>query len=130
MAQPDVSLYLSRARRDLEAAESNLLHGYYAVAVTQAYYAMFYAASALLATKGISRSKHSVVLAAFGEHFAKTGLIESRYAKSLGHAFDARLDSDYDVAFAPDEALAMGVLGDAREFVERVQMYLKEAGEL
>jgi uncharacterized protein (UPF0332 family) len=70
MAQPDVSLYLSRARRDLEAAESNLLHGYYAVAVTRAYYAMLYAASALLATKGISRSKHSVVLAAFGEHFA------------------------------------------------------------
>ncbi len=91
---------------------------------------MFYAASALLATREISRSKHSAVLAAFREHFAETGLIESRYARFFGHAFDARLDSDYDVTFATDEVLATGVLGDAREFVERVQMYLKEADEL
>jgi len=130
MAQSDIPLHLSRARQDLEAAESNVRHGFYAVSVTRAYYAMFYAASALLASKGISRSKHSAILAAFGEHFAKTGLIEPNYAKSFGHAFDARLDSDYDITFAADRALAEGVLGDAREFVERVDRYLREAGEL
>ena len=130
MAQADTPLHLSRARQDLAAAESNLRHGFYAVSVTRAYYAMFYAASALLATKGISRSKHSAVLAALGEYFAKTGLVEQKYAKPFGHAFDARLDSDHDVTFAADQALAEGILGDARESVERVHEYLQETGEL
>ncbi|HEM61981.1 MAG TPA: HEPN domain-containing protein, partial [Chloroflexi bacterium] len=107
---------------------SNLDQGFYAVAVTRAYYAMFYAASALLASKGITRSKHSAVLAAFGEQFAKPGLIEANYAKAFGHAFDARLDSDYDITFAADEALAREVLLDARRFVERVAQFLDEVG--
>jgi uncharacterized protein (UPF0332 family) len=130
MPQADIGLYLERAQEDLEAASSNLQHGFYAVTVTRAYYAMFYAASALLASKGISRSKHSAVLAAFGQHFAKTGLIEADYAKSFGHAFDARLDSDYDIAFATDRTLAEDVLDEAGRFVERCQQYLREAGAL
>ncbi len=61
MAMSDVQLYLDRAHHDLQAAQSNLAQGFYGVAVTRSYYAMFYAASALLASKGISRSKHSGV---------------------------------------------------------------------
>jgi len=130
MAQADISLYLDRAQKDLEAAESNLEQGFYAVSVTRAYYAMFYAASALLASKGITRSKHSAVLAAFGDQFAKSGLIEADYAKALGHAFDARQDSDYDITFAADEALAREVLSEAQSFVDRAARYLREAGAL
>jgi len=76
MAVPEVQLYLDRAYLDLQAAESNLQQGFHTVAVTRAYYAMFYAAGALLASKGISRSKHSGVHSAFGEHSVRTGLIE------------------------------------------------------
>jgi len=130
MAQADISLYLDRARKDLEAAEGNLEQGFYAVSVTRAYYAMFYAASALLASKGITRSKHSAVLAAFREQFAKPGLIEADYAKALGHAFDARLDSDYDITFVADQALAKEVLSEAHRFVDRGAHYLREVGAL
>jgi len=127
---PEVQLYLDRAHQDLKAAENNLRQGFHGVAVTRAYYAMFYAASALLVSKGIARSKHSGVHSAFGEHFVKTGLIEVEYAKMLGHAFDSRIDSDYDVAFIPERTLAEGVLHDARRFVERVEGYLRRAGAL
>jgi uncharacterized protein (UPF0332 family) len=130
MAQADSPLYLERARQDLKAARSNLQQGFYAVTVTRAYYAMFYAASALLASKGIARSKHSAVLAAFGEHFARPGLIEADYAKALGHAFDARLDSDYDVTFATDRTLAEDVPDEAQRFVERAEQYLREVDSL
>lgn len=75
-------LYLNRARRDLKAAESNLKLGYYYIAVSRSYYAMFYAASALLASKGVVRSKHSGVMSAFGEYFVKTGIIEPDHAKA------------------------------------------------
>ena len=66
---------------DLQAAKSNLQQSFYGVAITRAYYAMFYAASALLASEGISRSKHSGVHSAFGERFVKGGPIEAEYAK-------------------------------------------------
>jgi len=65
--QTDVELYLQRARDALQQAGANLNLGYYDVATSRAYYAMFYAASALLASQGISRSKHSGVHSAFGE---------------------------------------------------------------
>lgn len=45
----------------------------------------------------------------------------------LGHAFDSRLDSDYDMAFTPERTLAEEVLQDARRFVERAERYLEEA---
>jgi len=130
MNVPEVQLYLDRAHQDLRAAESNLQQGFHGVAVTRAYYAMFYAASALLASKEISRSKHSGVHSAFGEHFVKAGLIETEYAKMLGHAFDSRLDSDYDVTFSTERTLAEGILHDAQRFVERVERYLCQAGVL
>jgi uncharacterized protein (UPF0332 family) len=131
MAQrTDVELYLERAHEALQQVEDNLNLGYYDVATSRAYYAMFYAASALLASQEISRSKHSGVHLAFGEHFVKTGLIEREYAKMLGHAFDSRLDSDYDVTFTAERTLAEEVLRDARRFVDRAEQHLRQAGVL
>jgi uncharacterized protein (UPF0332 family) len=128
--QTEIQLYMSRARQDLQAADTNLREGFYAVAITRAYYAMFYAASALLARRGIARSRHGGVLSAFGEEFVKTGLIERAYAKMLANAFDSRLDSDYDLLFVADKDLAEDVLGDARRFVARAADYLQQGGAL
>jgi uncharacterized protein (UPF0332 family) len=58
MGASEVQPYLNRAHHDLQATQINIEQGFFDVAVTRAYYAMFYAASALLASEGISRSKH------------------------------------------------------------------------
>jgi uncharacterized protein (UPF0332 family) len=128
MGAPEIQFYLDRARQELQAAQAIMNQGFYGVAVSRAYYAMFYAASGLLASKGLSRSKHSGVISAFGEHFVKTGLIETEYAKILGQAFDSRLDADYDVMFIAEQMLAEEVLRDARRFVDRAERYLRQAG--
>lgn len=122
----EIQLYLEHARRDLQAAEGNLNLGFYHITVSRSYYAMLYAASALLASKGITRSKHSGVISAFGEHFVKSGIIEPVYAKMLGNAFDSRLDSDYDVAFSVSRSAAEDLLEDARQFLGRVDQYFKD----
>jgi len=126
----EIQLYLDRARNALQESDDNLKLGHYSVAVSRAYYAMFYAASALLASKGIYRSKHSGVHSAFGEQFIKPGLIESEYGKMLVHAFDSRLDSDYDISFAADEGLAREMLRNARRFVGRAERYLRGIGAI
>jgi uncharacterized protein (UPF0332 family) len=126
--QNEVELYLERAREALQQARDNVDLGHYNVTTSRAYYAMLYAANALLASQGISRSKHSGVHSAFGEYFVKAGLIETEYAKMLGHAFDSRLDSDYDITFTAERTLVENILRDARRFVDRVEEYLRQAG--
>jgi len=95
--QTETELYLERARKALQQARDNLNLGHYDVVTSRAYYTMFYAASALLVSKGISRSKHSGVYSAFGQYFVKPGLIGPQYSQMLVNAFNVRLDSDYDV---------------------------------
>jgi len=68
--------YLARAHQVLDTGQLALEHGDYISAVNRAYYAIFYAANALLATKGLERSKHSGVIAAFRQHFVKTGIVD------------------------------------------------------
>jgi uncharacterized protein (UPF0332 family) len=124
----EIQLYLDRAHQDLLATQSILDQGFYGVAVSRAYYAMFYAATALLVSKGISRSTHSGVISAFGEYYVKARLVETEYAKMLANAFSSRLDSDYDITFSADQALAQAVLQDAQRFVDRVEAYLRQSG--
>ena len=80
----EVSLYVERAREMLEVAQLNLQSGFYPSAVNRAYYAIFYAANALLATKGLARNKHRGVISAFRQHFVKTGLLETAYSVMAG----------------------------------------------
>ncbi|MBI1876874.1 MAG: HEPN domain-containing protein, partial [Chloroflexi bacterium] len=93
----EIKLYIERAYAALQQSKDILDLGYHDVATSRAYYAMFYAATALLLSQGISRSKHSGVHSAFGQHFIKPGLIEPEYGRMLTNAFNVRLDSDYEI---------------------------------
>ncbi len=77
-------------------------------------------------TKGLARSKHAGVIAAFREHFVKPGLIEAEYSDIYGDVMDARVDSDYEMTFVADLGTAESALADARRFVERIVAYLAE----
>lgn len=129
MSTSEVRLYLDRARQDLQAAQNNLEQDFYGVVVSRSYYAIFYAASGLLASVDIFRRKHSGIHAAFGEHFVRTGLIEVEYAKILAHAFETRQDADYDLAFHIDKGVARELLRDATRFVARIEQYLNKQDE-
>ena len=122
----EVEWYSAQAYEALKAADDNVRLGHYTTALNRAYYAMFYAANALLATKGIQRAKHSGVLAAFRQEFVKTGLIEAEYSDSYGSAMDARHESDYAVGRIISRELTLAYLKDAQRFVARVEQYLKE----
>jgi len=121
-----IELYLARARTALQQARDNLKLDYYDIVISRAYYAMFYAATALLNSKDISRSKHSGVYSAFGQYFVKPGLIEPQYSRMLVNAFNMRLDSDYEIKPSLSRALAEDILHDAEQFVARATAYLQQ----
>jgi uncharacterized protein (UPF0332 family) len=117
--------YLARAEQALEAARTLAEHGYPADALSKAYYAMFYAASAVLSTEGLSVSKHSAVMALLGEQFAKPGRIEPGLHRMLIDMFDERQVADYGVEIAITQERAEAGLRVAAEFVEAIKSYLE-----
>ena len=119
-----LELYLMHAQESLQSAELNMEHAFYGAAINRAYYAIFYATSALLLAHGLVRGKHTGVIAAFREYFVKPGLIEPEYSDIYGAVMDARMDSDYEMVFEADRDVAQKAIFDARRFVERIENYL------
>lgn len=107
-----------------------LSDGFCESAINRAYYAIFYAANAILATQGLTRSKHSGVIAAFRLHFVKPGAIEVEYGDIYGRVMDDRHISDYDVEALIERERAQVDLDDAHCFVNRIGDYLREEGWL
>lgn len=74
---------MAKAHSSLTAAKKLWEELLFAESISRSYYAMFYAAKALLLMDGIDVSKHSAVAAAFGREYVKTGKIDSRYHRML-----------------------------------------------
>ena len=132
MSSPEreASLYMEHARQMLEVASHNTADGFFGSAVNRAYYAIFYSANALLSTRGLARGKHSGVIAAFREHFVKSGLIEIEYSDIYGRVMDNRRVSDYEIETPVEAEVAEKDLSDAQRFVERVEQLLHQEGWL
>jgi len=86
--------------------------------VNRAYYAMFYAALALLATIGQETSKHSGVLALFDKHFMKSGALPAEMGRFLHQAFEMRQTGDYEEEAELTREDALLTLDAAVRFVE------------
>jgi len=125
---PEIEAYVHRAQQALEVARGNFEELYWADALSKCYYAMFYAASALVRTKGFRPSKHSAVIAAVGEHFAKPGLIDQKLHRLLIDMFDERQVADYEVLLSITEERARMGLEAADQFVVAVTSYLEQLG--
>jgi uncharacterized protein (UPF0332 family) len=87
--------FLLKARQSISAAKILLDSGYPDYAASRAYYAMFYIAEAFLEGEGLSFSKHSAVISAFGREFARTGRVPVEYHQFLIKAQELRNTGDY-----------------------------------
>jgi uncharacterized protein (UPF0332 family) len=94
---------------------------------SRSYYAMFYAAQALLLDKGLSFSKHSAVIAAFGREFAKQGIVPVDFHRFLIEAQEDRNVGDYGIGpgISPDEAREQIIR--AEEFIRVIERQLGPA---
>ena len=126
----EVESLLGRAHVYLSS--TRLLHeaGDYESAVSRAYYAMFYAVLAVLATKGLGSSKHSGVISLFDREFVKPGDLPKELSRSLHMAFEHRQQADYGEFAQLDEPEAIRVIQEADTFVQNVQAYIKAKGFL
>lgn len=120
--------FLVKAQEAIEAAEILLRESKDSFAAGRAYYAMFYAAEALLFERGLEFGKHSAVHAAFGKYFAKTGELDLKFHRYLLDAFESRLEADYEVDIILSENAVKELIERANEFLNVVRRYL-QSGE-
>jgi len=128
--RPEIDSNMRLAREALDDAQATLAQKRYHTAANRAYYAVFYAANAMLATLGLQRSKHSAVKAVFQEKFVKTQQIEAVYSDDYEETMKKRDIADYDAFAVVDEPFARDGVERAQRFVERMERFLKEKGYL
>ncbi len=87
---------IAKARRYLRSAESLLRDGDYESSVSRGCYALFYCAEAALPTEDPMFSSHRGVIAAFGEHFIKSGVFPREMGRDLNRTFQERQLGDYE----------------------------------
>ncbi|MCP4700555.1 MAG: HEPN domain-containing protein [Gammaproteobacteria bacterium] len=94
---PEIEAYLQRSAQSISAAQELLRGGYYDFTASRAYYAVFYAASALLLNEQMDTSKHSGVISLINQYFVKTGRLDKQHGKNLGWLSELRNLGDYGV---------------------------------
>jgi len=117
----EARLLLERAHENLQAAKLLENQGYLDIAASRAYYAMFYAAQALLLQRGLAFSSHSAVIAAFGREIAKKRVLDAKYHRYLIDAQDLRNLADYGVKPALTRETVSAVIERATEFVAQTE---------
>jgi uncharacterized protein (UPF0332 family) len=118
---------LTRSRRELEAARFLAEGGFFAQAVSRAYYAAFYAAQEGLQALGETRSKHSGVLAAFEKLVVREGGADPDSGRLLRSLFRRRSEADYRAAPASQKE-ADEATRDAERVVDVVESWLADRG--
>jgi len=114
---------MARGKLDLQAARALHSGGYQRQAISRAYYAAFYSAEAALFELGVTRSKHSGVIAEFGRRLVKEGAVERSVGGILQALFELRLLADYgDRELTKDDAAS--ALADAERVISAVEAWL------
>ena len=115
---------LDKAAQAIHTAGRSLEDGDVDASANRVYYAMFYTAEALLNEKDLRFKKHGGVHAAFGEQFAKTGALDSKYHRWLLQAFNKRVSADYETEAQLRSEDIQVLIQQAREFLQAARQYL------
>jgi uncharacterized protein (UPF0332 family) len=108
---------LLKAQQSLEAAKLLLTNNFPDYAASRAYYTMFYIAEAFLEGEGLSFSKHSAVIAAFGREFAKPQRVQPNFHRFLIEAQELRATGDYGQLNAVTTDQAAEQINRAEQFL-------------
>jgi uncharacterized protein (UPF0332 family) len=92
--------------------------------INRCYYAMFYAALALLQTIGKISPKHTGVLSLFDTEFVRKGLFPREMSKEFHRTFKLRQTSDYEVASPLDAETVEEIRKESSSFVAAVNQFL------
>lgn len=114
----------------MHSARANLAQALERSAVNRAYYAMFYAVLALLASRAEETSRHSGAISRFDRDYIKPGTLPRDFSRWLHDAFTYRQNADYGTEFAMTRESIRELAHNAESFVAGVTEHLRASGIL
>ena len=116
---------LKWADEALSDAEYLLKDNRLRAAANRAYYAMFYAAQAVLSQTDTQLPKtHSGVINQFGLHVARPGIVDRQLGAHLRNAYRLRIRTDYELHAEYADDLVAETVQNARAFVSAIRRAL------
>lgn len=124
--QKFIKLRFALARDKIKSACILFKQEQYRDAVSRAYYAMYYAAKALLLTKDVDPKTHKGVGVLLSKYFVKTKVIDQTFNKMFSTAERARTDADYKEEVKITKEDAQKAIDLAEKFVKKMQEVTKQ----
>ncbi len=122
----EITANLQRAEASIRAAKELASKSYYDFVASRAYYAAFYAATALLLSKELEFSRHSGVIASIHQRFVKTGKLDKRHGKDLNWPFELRGVGDYGATIHVSQQDAVRAIEIAEDFLETTKLLIQD----
>jgi uncharacterized protein (UPF0332 family) len=120
-----VRYWWERAHTSLKAARREAAASDYPLAINRAYYALFYAVSALLLEEGHRFSKHTSVRASFNRDIIRTGRMNSADGNLYNQLFRDRHEGDYVEFTRFDAQYVQEKIEACEEFLVHLRPLLK-----
>jgi len=117
--------HMQKALKRLHVAQKLFHDKEYEDAVSRAYYAMYHAAKAALATVNAFPKTHEGVVTEFGKKLILTGTLPKQLGKNLADTKAARETYEYTITTTTDKTEAETILHNAKTFVKAIEKYLK-----
>lgn len=117
---------LAKAQRAVSSARRDLASRDFDFAAERAYYAMFYAAEALLAHHDLRFRSHGAVHGAFGQQFVKPGIIGVQHHRALLDAFEARQLATYGIDPDIAESHVARLIDSAEAFLATIRAIIEQ----
>ena len=118
--------WMEKAKESLDSARLEYEKEHLDFCLNRLYYAVFYAVSSVLASRGLKYGKHSAVRSAIHRDFVKTGIVPQEMGKLFDRLFSDRQEADYAVFVAFDREIVKGQLEQVESFLTMFQAILSE----
>lgn len=120
-----IRYWWDKAVESLDAARRDLAAKSFSFAINRAYYALFYAVSALLLEEGRRFRKHSGVRATFNQYFIKTARLARKHGDLYNRLFRDRQEGDYVEFIKFDEPYVSEQIKGCEEFLDEIRPFIK-----
>jgi hypothetical protein len=120
-----IAYRMEKSKEAIKAAEIMLENNMLTFAMNRIYYSMFYAVQSLLASDGVSFSKHGQVKGYFNRKWIKSGKFSKALGQLYNKAFEYRQKFDYVDFAAPNRDMVTEYIQKANEFYNKIDEFLR-----
>jgi len=111
----EITLLFHKSYEKLSVAEELHKNGHYEDAVSRSYYALYYAAKALLSSKGIITKTHKGLITQISDHYVNNGLVDHQIWHALAYTESLRESADYCTGEQITEEISLDVIEESKK---------------